>query len=301
MIELGSFAFLRPWWLLVLPALAIVLRITRQRLAGLGDWARAADPHLLAAMLKRRGAAIDVSKDHAILWAIALITLALSGPAIERSDAKQFRNLDATLIVLDVSNGAGLPQAVAAAQLLLAQSGARQMGLLLYAGDAYLASPMTNDAAALSALLFAVDDHTVPDGGARPERALALARRILRDGQIVGADVVLIGAGDGVEAAAAREATRLGVEGHALHTLFVKGDAPDAPLRRTALSGLAAAGGGLAGDAAQPDDVATRISSRVIAHVTGSALQVLGWRDCGQFVLIFAAASLLFHLRKSAP
>jgi Ca-activated chloride channel family protein len=240
-------------------------------------------------------------KDCVILWAVALIALALSGPAIERGDTKQFRNLDATLIVLDVSSGTGLRQAVAAAQLLLARSGARQMGLLLYAGDAYLASPLTNDAAALSALLFAVDDHTVPDGGTRPERALALARRVLRDAQIIAADVALIATGEGVDAAAAREATRLGAEGHALHTLFVTGDAPDASRRRAELWGLAAAGRGLAGNAAQPDDVAARISDRAMAHVTGSALQTLGWRDGGQLVLIFAAASLLLFFRGSAP
>jgi Ca-activated chloride channel family protein len=183
---------------------------------------------------------------------------------------------------------------------LLAQGGARQMGLLLYAGDAYLASPLTNDAAALSALLFAVDDRTIPDGGTRPARALALARRVLRDAQIVGADVVLIGAGEGVDPAAAREATRLGAEGHALHTLFVTGDAQDAPGRRAALAGLAAAGGGLAGSAAEPDDVATRISGRAIAHVEASALQALGWRDCGRLALIFAAACLLSCFRRSA-
>jgi hypothetical protein len=33
----------------------------------------------------------------------------------------------------------------------------------------------------------------------------------------------------------------------------------------------------------------------------GSALQTLGWRDCGQFVLIFAATSLLLYFRGSAP
>lgn len=301
MIELGFFAFLRPWWLLALPALAIALRVTRQKRAGLGDWTRAVDPHLLDAMLKRQGAATGAPDDRAIVWAVALIALALSGPAVERGDAKQFRNLDAMILVLDVSNGAGLPQTVSAAQMLLARSGARQFGLLLYAGDAYLASPLTNDVAAMSALLFAVDDHTVPDGGARPDRALALARRVLRDAQIIGADVALIAAGEGVDLAAAREATRLGAEGHALHTLFVAGDRPDAPRRQAALSELAAAGRGLTGDAAQPDDVMAKVSGRAIAHVAGSALLTRGWLDCGQLVLVFAAAFLLFCFRRSAP
>jgi Ca-activated chloride channel family protein len=61
MIELGPFAFLRPLWLLALPALAIALRVTWQRRAGLGDWARAVDPHLLDAMLKRQGVTSGLS------------------------------------------------------------------------------------------------------------------------------------------------------------------------------------------------------------------------------------------------
>lgn len=305
MIELGAFALLRPWWLAALPILALALRMTRRGQSDLGDWARAVDPPLLAAMLQRQGGAAAATKGHAIVWAITLTTLALSGPAIKRGDANQFRNLDATLIVLDVSNaassGAELQEAVAAAQLVLARSGARQSGLVLYAGDAYLASPLTDDAAALSALLFAVDDHTVPDGGARPERALALARRVLRDAKIVSADVALMTAGEGLNPTATREATRLATDGHALHTLFTArgAGAPEAA-RRAALAALASAGQGRAGDAARPDDVVASIAGRAIAHVAASSLQSLDWRDYGRFLLIGAAAPLLLCFRRSA-
>lgn len=301
MIELGSFAFLRPWWLLALPAMAIALRVTRQRRASLGDWARVVDPHLLEAMLKRQGAGAEAPNDRGAFLAMALIALALSGPAVERSDMEHFRNLDATLIVLDVSNdmrGARLHEAVAAAQTLLAQGGARQAGLVLYAGDAYLASPTTDDAAALNALLFAVDDRTVPDGGVRPDRALAYARRVLRDAQIIGADVALISAGEGLTPAATREAARLTTEGHTLHTLFVAANGSDEPRRRAGLAALADAGRGLAADAAQPNDIAGKISSRTIAHVAGSVLQSLGWRDYGPLLLIAAAAPLLLRFRR---
>ncbi len=307
MIALGSFALLRPWWLTAFPLMAAALLMTRQSHAGLGDWTRAVDAPLLAAMLQRRGAVARAPKDHAILWAIALTALALSGPAIKRGDANQFRNLDATLIVLDASNAASsaarLQQAVAAAQLILAQSGARQLGLIVYAGDAYLASPLTDDASALGALLFAVDDHTVPDAGARPDRALSLARRILRDARIVGADVALISTGEGLGPATTREAARLARDGHALHTLFVAGqdpaDASDAA-RWGAMMALAVAGQGIAGDAARPDGVIARISGRAIAHMAGSALQILAWRDFGRFLLFAAAAPLLFCFRRPA-
>ncbi len=132
MIALGSFALLRPWWLLAFPLLAAALLMTRQNHTGLGDWARAVDAPLLAAMLERYGGGAGMAGGLAILWAIALMALALSGPALKSADANQFRNLDATLIVMDVSNAASsrarLQQAIAAAQLILAQGGARQLG-----------------------------------------------------------------------------------------------------------------------------------------------------------------------------
>ncbi len=307
MIVLGSFALLRPWWLLAFPLIALALRMTRQTHAGLGDWTRAVDAPLLAAMLSRRGGGAGTPGGHAILWAIALTALALSGPAIKRADTGQFRNLDATLIVVDVSNaassGARLQEAIAAAQLILAQGGARQLGLILYAGDAYLASPLTDDASALSALLFAIDDDTVPDAGARPDRALSLARHILRDARIVGADIALISAGEGLDQAATREADRLAADGHALHTLFVgAGGASDTSgaVRKAGMAALAAAGQGVAGEAARPDGVVSKISGRAIAHIAGSALQILAWRDYGQFLLLAAAAPLLSCFRRSA-
>jgi Ca-activated chloride channel family protein len=307
MIALGSFALLRPWWLLAFPLLAAALLMTRRIHAGLGDWARAVDAPLLAAMLKRRAGGAGAPGGHAILWTIALTALALSGPAIKRADANQFRNLDATLIVMDASDAASrggrLQQAIAAAQLIIAQGGARQMGLILYAGDAYLASPLTDDASALSALLFAVDDHTVPDAGARPDRALSLARHILHDARIVGADVALISAGEGLDPAAMREAARLAADGHAVHTLFLAApDAADASgaARGAAMAALAAEGHGVAGDAARPDGVIARISGRAIAHIAGSALQILAWRDYDRFLLFAAAAPLLLCFRRSA-
>jgi Ca-activated chloride channel family protein len=258
-------------------------------------------------MLSRRGGGAGTPGGDAILWAIALTALALSGPAIKRADTGQFRNLDATLIVVDVSNaassGARLQEAIAAAQLILAQGGARQLGLILYAGDAYLASPLTDDASALSALLFAIDDHTVPDAGARPDRALSLARHILRDARIVGADIALISAGEGLDQAATREADRLAADGHVLHTLFVgAGGASDTSgaVRKAGMAALAAAGQGVAGEAARPDGVVSKISGRAIAHIAGSALQILAWRDYGQFLLLAAAAPLLSCFRRSA-
>jgi Ca-activated chloride channel family protein len=297
MIVFGSFALLRPAWLIVMPVLALLLLATRRR-DDLGDWPRAVDAPLLAAMLRRQGGAGAPRRDAPVYLSLALIALALSGPAAKSAGSENFRNLDATLIVIDVSQGARLQQATAAAQLVLARGGARQIGLVLYAGDVYLASPMTEDAATLQALLFAVDDRTVPDGGTRADRALAFARRLLREANIVAGDVALISDGEGVDAKTMAEASSLSAEGRALHTLLVAPRSGAAAERAAQMTALAAAGGGVAGDAARAEAVAERIAGRRIERVGQGALRTLEWRDYGRILLLLAAAPLLLCCRE---
>lgn len=307
MIVLGAFAVLRPWWLLGLPVVAGLMAFTRARAAGLGDWERAMDTHLLAA-LKARGAA--AGSGGGALWtavaAITLIVLALSGPALRQSAGGALRNLDATLIVLDLSNdataGAQLRQAQTAAQRVLDRAGARQLGLILFAGDAYLAGPLTDDAAATGALLFALDGQTVPDPGNRPARALAMARRVMREAGIIAGDVVLISAGAGLDANASRESAGLRIDGHALHTLYIAhAEATDIPdsTRRSAMAALAIAGGGLGADVAHPGPVLDEMAGRALQHVGAGRLGIPGWLDIGRWLLLAAALPLLALFRRA--
>jgi len=303
MISLGALALLRPWWLVVLPLLAIVSRLRRQT-TGLGDWPKAVDPPLLAAMLKRQSAVTTVRTTSTIYWVIALTALALSGPAIRRVDQSQFRNLDATLIVMDVSHevasAAYLRQAVAAAQIIIMQSPARQLGLVLFGSDAYLASPLTYDTAALNSLLFAIDEQTIPEAGEKPYRALEFSRHVLREAHIVSGDVVLISTGRNLNAEATRQAVGLAADGHLLHTLVVDSAQKS---ERGELSGkmaaLASAGGGSTGNAAQLDQVSL-VKERTVTQLEGSGLHLLVWRDCGPFLLLAAIAPLLLCFRRSA-
>jgi len=303
MISLGAFALLRPWWLLVLPLL-IVLSKTRKQNIGFGDWPKAVDAPLLAAMLKRQGGVAEARTANALYWVIALTALALSGPAIRRVDQSQFRNLDATMIVMDVShevsNSAYLRQAVAAAQFIVMQSPARQLGLVLFGGDAYLASPLTFDSAALNSLLFAIDEQTIPDAGEKPYRALAFTRHVLREAHIVNGDVVLISTGRNLNAEATRQAEGLLAEGHKLHTLVVDAQKTE----QTDLAGkmvqLASAGGGSSANAARLDDVPL-VKERAVTRLEGSGLQLLVWRDYGPFLLLAAIVPLLLCFRRTAP
>ncbi len=300
MIALGHLALLRPWWLLVLPIVVVLFLLSKPRGGALGGWEKASDPHLLAAMVARGASAGGSVRAPAVLVTLVLGILALAGPAIQRTSQDRLRNLDATVIAIDVSqdmsSGGAIRQAAAAAHDLLQHTSARQAALIVYAGDAYVASALTDYTGGIDADLFALDDTTVPDPGARPDRALALAHKVLEEAHIIAGDVILISSGGGLEGAAAdRQAAALASAGQRVYAIAVSAGAR----RAAALDRVAAAGGGFSVDIGHPERLFDALSDEAISRTSNSAVTSLDWRDLGRYLLLLAALPLLFGFRKA--
>lgn len=304
-----NLALLRPWWLLALLPLAFLVLRATWRAAPLGDWRRAVDPALMR-LMERRGAVLGGRRQAnlAAALAAALIALALTGPAVERRDAATFRNLDATVIVLDLSRsvteGGSLKEVRQTAQAVAEAAGTRSVALVVYAGDAYLAMSPTTDRDSLGTTLFALDADTVPDRGSHPERGLALARRTLAEADVVAADVVLITDGDGLGDAARREARAIAERGWHLQGLFVpttKSLSPGAPKPdRAALDAVVRAGGGVAADLDAPAAVLDAVGASTAQHLAAGGYTVLAFADLGRWLLLLAALPALLLFRRSA-
>jgi Ca-activated chloride channel family protein len=305
MISLGTFALLSPFWLCALPVVLVCAFFMRMNAVSLDAWRRAVDPHLLAVLARRGAVFVGARKRNlAIVFAAAIIAVALARPALERSDGEAFRNLDATLIVADLSSATGdkerIGQLRSAAQTIAANAGTRQLGLIVYAGDAYLANALTTDAETLDATIFALQPDTVPDPGDRPDRALALARHTLRDAGVAEADVVLVTAGATVDGAVMQEAADLQRNHYRLSTVAVAPSARSAvDIERSArLATLAAKGGGRTVDAAHIDDLVTDLRARPVERLGASEYAPLVWSDIGRLLLIGAAGATLTLFRK---
>ena len=300
MIVMGAVALLRPWWLLALPAVLGLYLLSRPRGGALASWEAASDPHLLAAMVARGATGAGPrARAPAVLVTLVAGILALSGPAVRRQQADRLRNLDATVIVIDVSqrmaDGGRIRQAASAAHDVLDHLGARQSGLIVYAGDAYVASALTNAPAALETDLFALDDETVPDPGIRPDRALAAAGKLLDEAHIISGDIVLITSGGGLDGTAAiRAASGLAEAGRRVYAMTV------GPSSSASAGAVAAAGGGFAVAMAHPDRLLATLADRSIDRTGSSAISALTWRDLGRVLLLIAAAPLLLGFRKAA-
>jgi Ca-activated chloride channel family protein len=285
---------LRPWWLLGLPILALAGWWLLTRRGGLGDWQKASDPALLRAMAAL--GRIDTSASRAPVLAMVMVTvLALSGPAIERRDTVSFRNLDGVLFVIDtsasVTDDPRWPQMQAMGRFGLASLGTRPGGLIVYAGDAYVAVDMTLDHLQLGQTLSLIDAKTVPDVGTRPERALKLAADLLREAQVIAGDVILFTDGDGLDAASLRQAAAIAGLGARLSVVSL-----NTPV--AAIDTHAAAGAGTVFTLDQSDAFAEWIGETARTRLEAQDHPLLFWKDVGRYLLLLALFPLLLLFRR---
>lgn len=221
-----DFHLLRPWWLLAILPLAALLWGLYRRRRNVGDWKDVCDdallPHVLVGGSRRAGRwPLFIA---ALSGLIAIV--AMAGPVWERLPAPAFRNIAAVVIVLDLSS------AMDAADLkpsrlervrykiadVLRTRKDGQTALVVYAGDAFTVTPLTDDAATIAAQLSALGTGLMPIQGERIDLGLTSAVRLLKQAGLRSGDILLITAGGGA-AAAEDEARRVKAEGYRVSVL----------------------------------------------------------------------------------
>lgn len=291
----ADLSLLRPLWLAALPLLLLIG--WRLRRAGpLGAWAQAIDPALLAALARRGLVEAGAGRRlPAMLVAALIIALALSGPARE-SAAAGFRNLDGVVLALDAGHDAARHAAASrlAAQAVLDAAQGRQVALLVYAGDAYLAAPFSADPEVLKPLVASDPAGLVPDPGVVPARALDLAGTLIDRAGLIAGDVVLVTDGTGIDATAEQAAGKLRAAGRRVHVLF----AGDAAAATDPARDLAATGGGRFASLDTPGAVTTVLAQPSAERLDAAGYNALSQVDLGRWLLVAAAVPLLLAFRR---
>jgi Ca-activated chloride channel family protein len=265
----GDFHFLRPAWLLALLLLPLLLRGWRQRQAAADPWRAACDAHLLAHLRQAGAGARGRLLPRLVALGFSIAVLALAGPAFRLAPQPLARAESALIVALDLSArmlATDLkPDRLGRARFkvadLLAARREGQTALIAYAGDAFTVAPLTDDANSLGDLLAALTPDTMPVGGQRPDRAIVLAQKLLRDGGHASGELLLVT--DAVDARALAAAERARTAGLQVSVLgagtpegapvalpqggFVQDESGNVLLPRLeedALQALATAGGG---------------------------------------------------------
>lgn len=307
MAEVGSLVLLRPLWLAALPVIALLAAVALRRARGLGAWEQAIDPALMRAMA--RFGRVVPGKGRRLLVPVAVaaaIALALSGPARRIANPETFRNLDGIVVAIDLSRsiveGDGLADAQAAAQLVLQRAAGRPVAMILYAGEAYVASAFTSDAAALSPLIAVLGGDVVPNPGSRTDRALGLASRVFGEAGVLKGDIVLVTDGDNLSREAFAEAGDLAGRGIHVNAYLVRptaknGDLP--PPDEAGLQRLAEAGDGSFGEARDPVPLAETVGRRAASDLAKGDTAALFFADFGRYLLLLALAPALLLFRRA--
>lgn len=202
-MSVADFHFLRPLWLLALPALPFMIWLLRGCVVQDTPWRRVVDPALLPHVLARPGSGATrtlLGLRWLLIAAYALAVLALAGPVWKRLPQPVFQDRSALVIMLDLSRSMDAqdlrPSRLARARFkvadLLAQRRAGMTALVVYAQDAYGVVPLTDDAATILSQLPVLESGLMPAQGSRPERAIALALELLRQGGMPRGDLLLI-------------------------------------------------------------------------------------------------------------
>lgn len=290
---------LRPLWLLALPGLGLVAWLLWQRRGTLGDWSRAADPALLQVMA-RLGHVDRAAKGNRLLFllvgAAALILLGLAGPAIERRDTLSFRNLDGVIFAVDVSKSMtedpGWEELLLTGRFGLSALGTRPGAIIVFAGDAYVASDMTMDHLQLGQTFSLIGPGTVPDPGSRPERALELAAERLAEAEVLAGDVLLFTDGAGLGPASLLAVERIAGLGARVSLVGLHGVTPE-------IEAHASLGNGRAFDVSEVDAIGRFLSEESRTRLERQDFPLIFWRDMGRWLLLAALlpVALLFRRR----
>lgn len=326
-----SFHFLRPLWLLAIPAMLPMLWLALRSRAASRAWQRVCDPELLAALLSRGEAA--ASRWPGVLlavgWTVACI--AAAGPTWERLPQPAYESPSSSVLVVNLSPSMDAadvaPSRLGRARFevtdALAGLADEHLALVIFSEEPFTVTPLADDPAVIGAQVPVLETSLMPGRGTRVDRAIDHAAELLSRAAAVNGRILLISdsAGDDPQAAvdAAARAAAAGVRVSVLgvgteegapvpaRRGFLRdtlGNPVTARLERAALEQIARAGHGhFAVATADDGDLhAVMPPSEPLpgfgGELTQSGVRTDVWRDMGAALLAIPLLLAPFAFRK---
>jgi len=186
---IGDFHFIRPWWLLALMPLGLLLWAIHRRQDATQPWRRIIAPNLLPFLLSgtTRKKIFSPLLLIAIGWTITVI--AIAGPSWRREPSPFAEDTAALAIVVKVAPSMKtedvqpdrLTRSVQKIKDLLALRPGAKTSLIAYAGSAHVVMPATTDDGIINTFAQALDPKIMPSDGDVAAEALRLADQTLSE------------------------------------------------------------------------------------------------------------------------
>ncbi len=251
------FHFIEPVWLWALvPAVLLIILIFKYHTSSQSAWKNVIDAKFLPYLLVKQGAGKNTTLPLNLLaigWIVAVLALAnpswksLPQPVFQQPDAQVIVfNLSRTMLANDIKPSR-LIQARFKIEDLLRKSRGKQTGLIVYAGDAFTVTPLTDDIATIKSQLRVLEPSLMPIDGNRTDRALTQAGQLLQQAGFRKGNIILVTdtAGDGSTASKAQSiAQQLAQQGYQISVLSI-GRADSNKKAKAVLQDIARAGQGV--------------------------------------------------------
>lgn len=183
----SEFHFIRPYWLLaLLPLLPFAWQILKKHL-NTNAWTEVCDPHLLPLLMQQKPRLKRQAPTLMVLMSALFMIISLSGPSWSRFPVPTYQPVQPRVLLLDLSEAMleddlkpnRLNRAKFKLHDLLAQRHAGQFGLVVYTGEPFVVSPLTDDSQTIDALLSMLTPDIMPIGGDRLDAALKEAAKLI--------------------------------------------------------------------------------------------------------------------------
>ena len=199
-MSLSNIHFIRPLWLLaIIPLIAMFILFLKNN-SRLTAWEEVCDPHLLPHLMT--GEKKSKSKlPLLIITALWLVTvLALAGPTWQRLPQPVYQTQKARVIILDLSPSMLTPDIVPSRLVraryklldLLKQLNEGQTALIVFSGEAYTVSPLTQDTHTIASMVSKLSPELMPIHGHNLAQALLLAEKLMKQAGQTQGDLILI-------------------------------------------------------------------------------------------------------------
>ncbi len=186
MIE--HFHFLRPWCLIILVPLIIIFWMVWRKKINQTAWSEVCDPHLLPHLMQHTNKSTRRSALWLLLAAGISMIIALAGPTWQRLPVPTYRQNVARVVILDMSEAMlekdlkpnRLTRAKFKLHDLFNRKEDNQFALVVYTGQPFVVSPLTEDSQTIDALLEMLQPDIMPVQGQKMSTALDAAARLIQ-------------------------------------------------------------------------------------------------------------------------
>lgn len=188
MPDLSLFHFIRPWALLLIVPALLLFWFYRKQARTQEGWAALIDQHLLNWLMPHSEQGKSLRYLPLLLLAFWIIAaVALAGPTWKKTPQPVFSSKTTQVILLDLSlsmdsddiKPSRLERAKFKIKDYLKLHNEGLTGLVVYAGDGFILSPLTSDKDTIENLLGALSTKIMPLLGSRPERGFKKAIDLL--------------------------------------------------------------------------------------------------------------------------